>query len=199
MSGARTSFLLFAIVGLNSATCRGDLIGTLEQVSPTPLTFVQGVDFATFSDFPGNGAPALGDVRALLQAVPGLGDQASDFVGFTPGRIALIERGVAAFSVKVNLAADAGAVGVLIYNNRPGLVRGAFVQDTTIPALTITDVLGQGFLTRLGNGPVEVHLRVVPEPSTLALAGVGGMSLLVFRGWRRCVTELQVSCFTLGP
>lgn len=164
-----------------SSTCSGGLIGVLEEISPTPHSYIQGVDFNTFASS-GGGTVALGDVTGSLEAVPGLGDQPADFAGFIPGGIALIERGAAFFSTKVNLAADAGAIGVLIYNDQPGLNPVSFATDTTIPALFTTNAVGQGLLAQLSSGPVVIHLSVVPEPSTLTQAGIGGFVLLGLYG-----------------
>lgn len=70
------------------------------------------------------------------------------------GQIALIRRGTCTFVIKVNNAQKAGAVGVIVYNNRPGTF-GADVSGTSIPVVTIS----------------EVHSHWVPRPS--AASGVG--------------------------
>ena len=44
------------------------------------------------------------------------GCEAEDFLGFTAGNIALVQRGTCDFSVKAANAFDAGAVGVIIFN-----------------------------------------------------------------------------------
>lgn len=60
--------------------------------------------------------------------VPGdatsLGCNASDFAGFTPGNVAVIMRAECTFALKHLNALNAGASGVLIYNNIPGLFAG---------------------------------------------------------------------------
>src|SRR4029077_17963509 len=49
------------------------------------------------------------------------GCTAADFSAFTPGRIALIQRGTCNFGVKVQNAQAAGASGVIIFNEgNPG-------------------------------------------------------------------------------
>jgi hypothetical protein len=60
------------------------------------------------------------------------------------GRIALVDRGTCAFTVKVKNAQDAGAIGVLIANNVPsGLpTPGGSDPTITIPSLGITQALG---------------------------------------------------------
>lgn len=94
----------------------------LEQISPTPTSYVDGEDFAIM------GFSGSGDVTATVQAVdltlpPGpaadtstSGCEASDFAGFTPGNIALIQRGSCSFAQKAQNAEAAGAVGVIIFN-----------------------------------------------------------------------------------
>ena len=80
---------------------------TLEQTAPNQVVYEYGVDFFTM-DYSGNG-----DVTASVQAVDLLlpptggstsGCEASDFAGFTPGNIALIQRGTCDFSVKAENA-----------------------------------------------------------------------------------------------
>jgi hypothetical protein len=173
-----TSILLlagFGIPGVSSAV----VIGTLEQISPVFIMFTQEVDFRTF-----NFNFAEGDVTASLDAIvfdADSGCQAEDFIGFDPGSIALIARGTCAFSLKVNNATAAGAVGALIFDSATGGFLGVTFQDpTTIPALFLRHDLGAFFSAELAQGDVTVHLAVesVPEPATLgllalALAGLG--------------------------
>ena len=142
-----------------------------EQVAPTPTLYLLGVDYVFFLP---EQFVASGDVTALLELVPNVGLPA-DFAGFTPGNIALIERGTLLFTDKVNNAAAAGAAAVLVYNNIVGLSGVAFVGPTSIPALFITQALGQSLIAQLGSGPVEAHLAVdvIPEPATLLLLGSG--------------------------
>ena len=64
------------------------------------------------------------------------------------GRLAMIDRGVCAFTAKVKNAQDAGAVGVMIVNNAagsppPGL--GGVDPTITIPAVMITQAGGAAF------------------------------------------------------
>jgi hypothetical protein len=92
----------------------------LDQVSPNPTNYQQGVDFQTmlYSD--------AGDVTAFVQPTvdimipPGAepntstsGCEPEDFAGFTPGNIALIQRGECYYRTKAANAESAGAVGVM--------------------------------------------------------------------------------------
>lgn len=53
-----------------------------------------------------------------------LGCEESDFDGFTPGNVAVIMRAECTFALKHLNALNAGATGVVIYNNVPGLFAG---------------------------------------------------------------------------
>jgi Zn-dependent M28 family amino/carboxypeptidase len=99
----------------------------LEQTAPGSVAYTYGVDFFTM-DYSGSG-----NVTAPLQAVdlvlpPGSaantsnsGCEMSDFATFTPGNIALIQRGTCTFRLKALNAEAAGAVGVIIFNEgQPG-------------------------------------------------------------------------------
>lgn len=69
------------------------------------------------------GAPAAERRTGITEdvaAAGGAGCAASDFGPEVEGRIALIERGLCTFAEKQANAADAGAVGVLIYDNEDG-------------------------------------------------------------------------------
>lgn len=59
--------------------------------------------------------------------------------GSLNGAIVLIERGLCNFSVKVDHAANAGAVAVLVYNNVHGApIKMGGLEDTTIPAAMLS-------------------------------------------------------------
>jgi aminopeptidase Y len=99
---------------------------TLEMTSPTNKTWVPNEDFYSFEPSP------AGEVTAQVQAVDLVlpptptptstsGCEASDFDGFVPGRIALIQRGTCAFALKIRNAGRAGAAGIIVFNEgQPG-------------------------------------------------------------------------------
>ncbi len=99
----------------------------LQQTAPVATSYLPNVDVITMEYSP------AGSVAGAVQAVdlvipPGAtagtstsGCEAADFAGFTPGNIALIQRGTCTFRAKVENAAAAGAVGVIIFNEgQPG-------------------------------------------------------------------------------
>ena len=71
----------------------------------------------------------------------------SDFTGFTPGNIALIQRGTCTFSDKVANAQAAGASGVIIFNEgntdaRSGAFSGSLSTIPTIPVAFTSFAIG---------------------------------------------------------
>ncbi len=103
-----------------------------------------------------------GQVEAEL-VYGGLG-RPEEFPHHTPGRIALVQRGGITFAEKVGNAFRAGAVGVIVYNDRPGPFLGVMPQGAALPAVAISQQDGQSLLQMLFQGPVRVLLRVA-EPA----------------------------------
>lgn len=85
--------------------------------------------------------PVVTNTTAAGLTGPGCGPLTANDAKAVMGRIALIDRGVCGFTVKVKNAQDAGAIGVLIGDNAagsppPGL--GGTDATVTIPAVRIT-------------------------------------------------------------
>jgi Zn-dependent M28 family amino/carboxypeptidase len=141
-----------------------------ERVSPDPVTYVPGEDFFT-AEYSGSGDPT-----APLQAVdlvlpPGptastsnSGCEPEDFADFVAGNIALVQRGTCDFSVKAANAFDAGAAGVIIFNEgqegrtetlNPTL--GDQFSDP-IPVVGTSFEIGNELATLLQSGEVIIHL-----------------------------------------
>jgi alpha-tubulin suppressor-like RCC1 family protein/PKD repeat protein len=100
------------------------------------------------------------------------GCEAEDFAGFTAGRIALMKRGVCSFSVKINNASDAGAIGALIVDHSEPIATGALIDPTSIPAVMISLPVGTDLLNLLSGGDVSMRLALssIPEPSVTSLS-----------------------------
>ncbi|MCP5110686.1 MAG: M20/M25/M40 family metallo-hydrolase [bacterium] len=89
------------------------------------------------------------------------GCEASDFDGFTPGNIAIIQRGSCDFLDKALNAQNAGAVGVVIFNEgQPGRT-GAFLSTLQLPLFNIP-VVASSFAVgeELAAGGVTVRMFV---------------------------------------
>ena len=142
---------------------------TLERVSPDPETYTYGEGFLDMS------YSGAGDATAPLTAVDLnlAGDRAStsgceagDFAGFTPGSIALIQRGTCSFRIKADNAAAAGAAGAIIFNqgnvvagdDRLGLFGGTLdLPQAAIPVVSTSFATGAELA---GLSGVVMHVAV---------------------------------------
>ena len=114
----------------------------LERISPPPA----GPIANNIMSYSGSG-----DVTAAVTALPGPavdptpGCEAADFAGFPAGNIALISRGACTFAIKATNSYNAGAAGVVIYNNIAGALNGTlgadFTLDIGVTGITLADGL----------------------------------------------------------
>ena len=88
------------------------------------------------------------------------------------GKIALIERGTITFEEKVHRAADAGAVGVIVFNNLPGAFGGTLSTIADIPAVSIDREAGLRMRSAIaaGNARASVSVTSVAERSRNVIA-----------------------------
>lgn len=154
-----------------------DVTTQLRQEAPTPTSYVNGLDFRIMT-YSGGGNPT-----APLAAPSGdaRGCSASDFAGFPAGSIALVSRGTppgfpvtCSFRLKTDNAIAAGAVGILVYNNIPGLLNGTLGDAglSGIPSLGTTQALGQSLLAQLAGGPVTMTIRAQTSQRALRTRNV---------------------------
>ena len=70
------------------------------------------------------------------------------------GKIAIIRRGACNFTLKVLAAQNEGAIAVIMVNNMEGppIVMGGDEPLITIPALMVSDVVGEAIIAELANG-----------------------------------------------
>ncbi len=114
----------------------------LEQVAPPPA----GPIVNNIMSYSGSG-----DVTAAVTPLPAPpvdatpGCEATDFAGFPVGDIALISRGACTFALKATNAYNAGASGVIIYNNAPGTLNGTLGNGFSldIGVTSVTQAVGQ--------------------------------------------------------
>jgi Zn-dependent M28 family amino/carboxypeptidase len=160
-----------------------------ERLSPAPETYTEGFeeDFLTM-EYSGSA-----DIdEAPLQAAGGIvipspggstsGCAAGDFADFDAGSIALIQRGTCPFRQKAQNALDAGAVGVVIFNegnddpsdDRIGVVNGTLDPPLfDIPVIGTSLAVGRELYNRLQNGQdVVVRLAVDAGVVTTQTANV---------------------------
>ena len=160
-----------------------DVPPVMEQVTPTPKTYVPGgpddddnpaVDFITF-EFSASGdvtAPVVPTNDIVIPPGPtadtsNSGCEPADYPAATAGAISLIQRGTCPFVQKLDMAEAAGAAGVILFNEgqaAPGrqnvIARGASPYYG-IPAVGASFAVGeelyQAFVA--GQNPT-VHLKV---------------------------------------
>ena len=133
-----------------------DVTTQVRQISPNPTTYITGIDFRIMS-YSGGGNPT-----AQLAIPANLGCDAADWAGFPAGRIALVSRGTCSFRIKTTNAAAAGASGIVIYNNIPGLLNGTLGEAeglAAIPSIGTTQTLGQSLAAQVASGPVVVNIN----------------------------------------
>lgn len=160
-----------AVFGFGAANAAA----VLEQVSPTPTTYDEYSDFTEMF-----GSPVT-DITAFLDVpVVATGCSAGSFAGFNAGSIAFVSRGTCTFREKALFAQSAGAVGILIYNNIPGIPLTTLLNGdmaVLIPGLFLTQDLGTELLDALRLGSVQVRMATdgdpVPLPGAMALFLVG--------------------------
>ena len=118
------------------------------------------------------------------------------------GRIALIERGTITFEEKVHRAADAGAVGVIVFNNLPGAFGGTLSTIADIPAVSIDREAGLRMRSAIaaGNARASVSVTSVAErsrnviarlPSGGAVAADGGGATVIIGAHYDTVADTQ--------
>ncbi|HEY2541672.1 MAG TPA: M28 family peptidase [Gaiellaceae bacterium] len=154
---------------------------SFSEVSPTAHQYVLADDW--------NPGQSTGTANAAVQPAGGIvipptsspssssGCTASDFSGFTPGRIALIQRGTCNFGVKVQNAQAAGASGVIIFNEgnpgRTGVINGSLIDAAgnpiipTIPVAFTSYAIGLDLYNQSKSAPVvmNISIRALVQPN----------------------------------
>ena len=161
-----------------------------EQWDAEPEVSADGLDTLEYGeDFYAFGETGAGVVTAPITSVDLLlppssggeissGCEAEDFDGFTPGHIALIQRGSCTFQTKVSFAVDAGASAVLIFNSgtsgATGIYGGTLDPDVenTIPVMALSYAVGEALAALPEGVPVTVALdfrtELIPTQNVFA-------------------------------
>ena len=137
--------------------------------SPSPLIFdAEGMTYG------GTTGPS-GLTRFVHDC--GLGYEA-DFPGEVNGQIALIERGKLTFADKTANARNAGADGVIIYNNDTGNFFGTLMSPGDwVPVVSLSQKDGNTLKTMIAGGPVEATLCNVLTDSSSFYVFMSGTSM----------------------
>ncbi len=140
------------------------------EVSPAATIYSVSTDFD--AAMAGNG-----DVTGQVQPVGGIlipapatptsasGCASTDFNGFVPGRVALIQRGTCSYDQKASFAASFGASAVIIFDEgNPGRTAAggcSGVHSAGIPVICMASYeVGQSLYQQALAGPTTVHIGV---------------------------------------
>lgn len=147
------------------------------------------------------GAPDIAQPTSNDLVFAGLGKPEDFQTANVRGKFALISRGEIAFADKVTNAIAAGAAGVVIFNNAPGLIQGAITQDgstVAIPVVMIEQVVGEqlkGEVTRGQTARAVIQTMKTDyaafDGTSMATPHVSGVVALM-KSAKRTATPLQI-------
>jgi len=104
-----------------------------------------------------------GNVVLAVDGTPPTSDACTPLTNNVVGRIVLVDRGTCSFALKTLAAENAGAIGVIIANNAPGVPPPNLGNTdpptvVTIPTLSITLEDGNNLKALLAQGPVTARM-----------------------------------------
>jgi serine protease len=150
------------------------------------------------STFQGAREILTAETNVLVNA--GIG-KPEEFTAAVKGKYALIARGEIKFTEKVENAIKAGATGVVIYNNAPGLIQGALTDGTTtlpVGVFMIEQATGLEIVKQLAAGQtVSASLQTVAtdyaafDGTSMATPHVAGVVALI-KAANKSLTGAQV-------
>ncbi len=147
---------------------------SLAQVTPTPAAFVQDTDYVPVEGTASGSATAA--VLAVDYASTTSGCEAADFAGFTAGSIALLKRGTCTFGAKAANAVAAGASGVVIANNAPGLLNPTLGAQSGVPVVFATPEVGTALAVDGSTATLDVEVITETRTSQNVTAELPGRS-----------------------
>jgi Zn-dependent M28 family amino/carboxypeptidase len=145
----------------------------LKQISPTAKPYQETVDFFTMTysgsgDVTSNVQPV--DTTATPSTTSTSGCEVTDFDGFVPGRIALMQRGFCTFRVKALNAQAAGAAAAVIFargGGEIGPINGTLGSPgVTIPTLGASFAVGQELYSASSSVVAHVFTSTIAEIRT---------------------------------
>jgi hypothetical protein len=151
---------------------------TFSEVSPTSHDYVlndewdPGRSTGPATTAPVQPAGGIVDPPNPKGSTSASGCIASDFAGFTAGNIALIQRGTCTFGQKVTNATNAGAAGVIIFNEgnpgRTGVINGSIGFIPNIPVAFTSSAVGFDLYHQFqaGSAPtVSLNIKSIQDPN----------------------------------
>lgn len=157
-------------------------VASYDNTQVSAPSFTYGPDDTPAPYFAAAGSPA--PPTEGTQTVARLGDPNTDAAractatgGITEdlsGKVALIERGICSFYEKAFNAQEAGAIGVILYNNVPGMINPTVEGDppVTIPVVMIFQEAGQALDASVVAGDADITWT---EDTATAPNPTGGM------------------------
>ncbi|HAF0292614.1 TPA: S8 family serine peptidase, partial [Salmonella enterica subsp. enterica serovar Typhimurium var. 5-] len=79
------------------------------------------------------------------------------------GKLVLVERGKLTFTEKAKNALEAGALGIIIYNNTKGTFFGNLEEDLPVPVAAISQKEGVALKKQLEKGEVLLRINLIEE------------------------------------
>ncbi len=136
---------------------------------------------------PLTGAGLTGDVVLADDGVGPNSDACTPLVNGAAinGNIALVDRGTCGFAIKVKIAQDAGATGVIVANNVAGVITMAGVDPTiVIPSLSVSLPTGNAIKGQLPAPGVNATLKLAgsPNPAEASIRWLMGEDSSAFGG-----------------
>lgn len=118
------------------------------------------------------------DSELQYVVVPGLGTAADYTVLNVTGKLALVQRGEITFEEKVQNAAEAGAIGIIIYNNQAGQI-GLLIDTYEVPAVAIEQAHGEALVAAATDGIGTINVPADKE----IVDNVNAGKMSDFSGW----------------
>lgn len=101
-----------------------------------------------------------GNLNAPVVVVPNYGRKADFASANVAGAIAIVKRGEIRFSEKAKNALAAGAIGLVIINNKSGDLYGSLTEEVKIPVLTLSKEKGDRVIQELQRVAQNVSLKI---------------------------------------
>jgi minor extracellular serine protease Vpr len=161
-------------------------VASFDNTHVTQPAFTVAPAGLTFGYTPASAAPpppTSGGAAVSPTATPGSADDgctAAHFAGFPAGNIALVRRGTCGFVVKAQNAQNAGASGVVLYNNAAGFLTPtvAGTPPVTIPVVMITAADGTLLNSLLPQTLTWTdQVTTVPNPTGGLISGFSSFGL----------------------